>query len=587
MTDIDEIKAKIDLVSFIGKRVPLKKAGRNLKGLCPFHTEKTPSFMVSPDRNVWHCFGCGKGGSVFDFFMQYYHVDFREALEDLAEEAGVKLTRRSHATPEEKKKEALLELHHIAGEYFHFLLTSHAIGEQARLYLSSRGVRPEIIKTFYLGYAPNSWDSLSVYLKKKGYENALLEASGLFVSSFHGRYDRFRGRVMFPLKNHRGQIIAFAGRLLNESAKEAKYINSPETILYKKGQTVFGLDVTKSSILREDCVVVMEGEFDVLSSFQAGISNVVAIKGTAITEDQVYLLKRFAKRIVFSLDGDIAGDKASWRGVEIAEKAGMELYVASLPKGNDPDDLARSAPHVLKRAIDDALSIYDYYVLAAQKGVDLSTPYGKKHVVDELAPILSRIDHPIIQAHYIKKLARLLSVTEDSVIKAMQKAQRSSFVSSSKKGSHTGEHVACSPDIYLLALLLQGDPSLLKSSALENLEAITVSSIKQIMRRLCDSASRAQPFVLHDFLASLPKEWSNIVDQAMTWDVGDIINSRDRLTKEWERATKDILKTYYRRVIQSLTEALKRGDEDNELEINKTREKIAEYAKKLFLVEKE
>ncbi|MCX8009106.1 MAG: DNA primase [Patescibacteria group bacterium] len=582
MNDVDLIKSRIDIVEFIGKRVPLKKAGRNFKGLCPFHTEKTPSFMVSPDRQAWHCFGCGKGGSVFDFVMQYYHVEFKEALEDLAEEAGVQLTRRKSGDPREEKIDILLEIHHLAAEYFQFLLLSHSVGENARTYLSKRGVSNAVIKTFGLGYSANSWDGLLKFLKKKGYDEKILEDAGLIISSPRGGYDRFRGRVMFPLRNHRGQILGFSGRLLDSSVKEAKYINSPETLMYKKSEMVFGLDIAKSAIQKEQKVILMEGEFDVLSSFQSGIPNAVAIKGTALTEHQVFLLKRFAKKMVLALDADVAGDKAARRGIEIAEKAGFEIYVASLPEGKDPDEVAQSAPHVLKNCIRDASSIYDYYFSSVLHQCDINTAYGKKQASDELLPIITRIENPIIQAHYIKKLAGLLSVSEQAVIESMKNLQKSQIIPGLGIRQQTSIQKEDTQDIYLLALLLQGNPRLLLSEPRIELEVISSLPVKNIVQMLFESLSN-DDFTIDSFLSKLPHEWGRIVDQAMAWDVSEIVSSEDRFQKEWQVVVREYLKKHYKKTIQRLTQELN-DDEDGRDEV---RQKIADMAKKLSLLEKE
>jgi DNA primase len=582
MSDIDDIKSRIDIVEFIGKRVHLKKAGRNFKGLCPFHSEKTPSFMVSADRQAWHCFGCGKGGSVFDFVMEYEHVNFREALEELADLTGVTLTRQIIFTPEERHKDVLLALHHLAAEYFQFLLTSHSVGKRAKEYLLTRGITEKIVQTFGIGYSANSWEGLSKYLKTKGYDEKTLEEAGLLIPSSRGGYDRFRGRLMFPLKNHRGQIIGFSGRLLDPEIKEAKYINSPETAIYKKGETVFGLDITKSAIQKEQSVVVMEGEFDVLSSFQAGISNVVAIKGTALTQQQVYLLKRFAKKIVFALDGDIAGDQASRRGIELAEKAGLEIYVALLPQGKDPDDIARSQAYILRKAIENAQSIYDYYFSSAQKEADVTTAYGKKQISDQLLPILARIENPIIQAHYIKKLANVLLIPEQAVVDGMRKMQTKKAAPPSVSEKHSLIEEGNTQDIYLLALLLQGNPKLLLLEPKLEINALESAAVKHIVQTLND-ALHTKPFVLREFLSTLPQEWGRIIDQAMTWDVSNIIESSEYLKREWQMIVKERLKRYYKRVIEKKTQELKQGKEEEDDGIQK---EIAQLAQKLHHLEK-
>ena len=341
MSDIDEIKTRLNIVDIVSERLTLKKTGRNFKALCPFHAEKTPSFIVSPDRQTFHCFGCGKGGDILTFVMEFDHVDFTEALETLAERAGVKLERRPADTPEAKLKQKLLEINHLASEYYHYLLVKHAVGEKARDYLKHRGVTDKSIKTFSLWYSPNDWDGLLTYLRKKGYEEKLIETGGLVIRGNRGYYDRFRGRVMFALKDHRGNVVGFSGRVLDPEAQEAKYINTSETPVYTKGKVLYALDVTREAIQKANEAVLMEGELDVISSFQSGIGNVVAIKGSAVTEDHARLLRRFCERLIFALDSDIAGDAAARRGIEIAEKVGFDMRVATMPAGKDPDEAAR------------------------------------------------------------------------------------------------------------------------------------------------------------------------------------------------------------------------------------------------------
>lgn len=587
MSDIDEVKSKIDIVDYIGKRVVLKKSGRNYKGLCPFHGEKTPSFMVSPDRQAFHCFGCGKGGSVIDFVMEETHVDFREALEDLAESVGVSLTRKKTDNPLEKRKDILLEIHHVAAEYYHYLLKTHKVGEKARAYLMNRGISEKILSTFLLGYSANSWDGLTNYLKKKGFDAEVLEASGLMIQSSRGGYDRFRGRIMFPIKDHRGNIIAFSGRLLEKEVKEAKYINSPETSLYIKGNTLFALDITKGAIQKEQAVVVMEGEFDVLSSFQGGISNVVAIKGTALTESQVYLLKRYAKKIIFALDSDVAGDAAARRGIEIAEKAGMELYVAHMPDGKDPDDIGREEPHVLKKLIDEAESLYDYYVTSAIKKHDLTTAYGKKEFTDELLPKLSKIDNPIIQGHYLKKVADLVSLPEQTVISALQKIKRNlakglPAISSQESSTLPQEN---KQELLLLALLLQGHREIVLSVIQEELADYEFQSkaILQIIRQLENIWKDSPEVSTAESLQMLPSEYMLIVDQSLLWDLQNVVEIHEVFIKTLRQTVKELQKRYVKHQMNKLTTELTTQDvnEREDLQIQ-----LAKLTKALRLLEK-
>jgi len=383
MSDIDEVKNRLNIVDIVGERVSLKKAGRNFKGLCPFHHEKTPSFMVSPERATFHCFGCGKGGSVIDFVMEYEHIDFVESLEQLAGRAGVTLTKRYGDSPEQKLKEKMYEVNQLTSEFYQYMLTNHHVGKKALLYLKNRGISDKSIKIFGLGYSPNSWDALSLFLKKKKYDERILDQAGLTVKGNRGSYDRFRGRVMFTLRDHRGKVVGFSGRVLDPTGKglpagrqEAKYINTSETPVYVKSNVLYGLDVTKGAIAKSGEAILMEGELDLISSFQEGVGNVVAIKGSALTEGHVHLLKRFTKTLVFCLDSDIAGDAASRRGIDISEREGLEMKAIIIPSGKDPDDAVREDPIAFKKAVSAAIPIYDFFLTSIKKRFDMTSASG-------------------------------------------------------------------------------------------------------------------------------------------------------------------------------------------------------------------
>lgn len=557
MSDIDEVKGRTNIVDVISARVNLKKAGRHWKALCPFHSEKTPSFIVSPERQMWKCFGCGKGGSVIDFVMEYEHVDFVEALTTLAEKAGVKLERRMADTPEAKLKEKLYAANHLASEYYHYVLTRHAIGEKARVYLKTRGVTDKTIKTFALGYSPNSWDGLLTYLKKKGYDEALLEKAGLIVPSGRGGYDRFRGRVMFTLKDHRGNVVGFSGRLLDPDAKEAKYINTSETPVYSKGSVLYGLDVTKPAITKEAEAIVTEGEFDVISSFQAGVGNVVAIKGSAFTEGHVNLLRRFAQRLTFALDSDLAGDAAARRGIEIADRAGLDIRVATMPTGKDPDEAARENPGMFKKALKAAEPIYDYLIASATKRFDPNDAFGKRKISDELLAVIAKIDNPIVQGHYVKKLASVLGVTQDAVSDGMRKVVRTQAIAPRdetvvKPSRSRQENL----ELYVLAILLQGKTIELWDDVKES--EWSVPAVGQIIEYLKHYLKENTVFLIKDFADRLPKELLPTLDEAFLWDIAD--------EKAWTNALVELKRAGIRRKIagsdspeelRSLTQELK------------------------------
>lgn len=571
MGDIDEVKTKTNIIDVIGARVTLKKSGRNFKGLCPFHNEKTPSFMVSPERQVWHCFGCARGGSVIDFVMENERIDFVEALEQLAEKAGVTLERRAPDSPQSQIREKIYEVNHLASEYYHYILTKHPMGERARTYLKKRGISEKSITTFHLGYSPNSWDGLGKFLQKKGYDDSLVESAGLIIKrqgtsgKHQGYYDRFRGRVMFTLRDHRGNYVGFSGRLLDANAKEAKYINTSETPVYIKGNVLYGLDVNKEAIQKSGEAILMEGEVDVISCFQEGISNAVAIKGSALTEAHVGLLRRFTSRILFALDGDIAGDAASRRGIEIAERAGLDMKVVVLPGGKDPDEIVRSEPQALKSAVQTAIPIYDYFLSSALTRYDASSASGKKQIAQEVLPVYAKIDNAIVQAHYAKKLAGTLDVTEETIFEELKKAitAQAKMVYSPKKNdsppeSGTPQSQREKVELYMLSLILQGKTREFYEEITEHfsISDILHPAIRRIFESLQAHLSEHRIFLLKDFADSLPKELVGTFDEAFLWDMSDIADDEHQLAKEWSQTVTKVQGAILRQKIHEISKLL-------------------------------
>ena len=347
---VEEIKKKLDIVEVINKYVPLKKRGRHYVACCPFHQEKTPSFVVSTELQIYKCFGCGKAGDVFSFVQEYNRIDFREALEDLAKMAGVKLIQSVKMTQEESKKKILYEINREAAKFYHYILTKHSLGKEALEYLHNRELKEDTIKKFMIGFSPKDSRLVVNYLLKKGYKIEEMVATGSFGVSQYNRkqiYDRFQDRVIFPQIDFRERIVGFSGRILPTATNKnlAKYINSPETDVYHKSQMLFGLNLAKEAVKKENWALVVEGELDMISPYQIGMENVVAIKGTALTEDQLHLMSRYTDTIILGLDSDFAGNKASIRSIELAEKMGFEIKVLDLEgKYKDPDEAIKNNP---------------------------------------------------------------------------------------------------------------------------------------------------------------------------------------------------------------------------------------------------
>src|SRR5881409_507634 len=426
---IEQIAAANDIVEVIGSYFPLKRAGVNFKALCPFHQEKTPSFMVSPTRQTFHCFGCGAGGSVFRFVMDYEHIDFPSAVRKLGARAGITVVEKSRASgagDEERQGELrrrLLKLHAEAAQWFNENLIKREVGEAARKYLAARGITREIAKRWQLGYAPDEWNALGSWARERGYEVRDLITSGLIKTkdesdapntrSAHATasYDRFRGRIMFPICNDVGEVIAFSGRLLQNEQGAAKYLNSPETALFRKGGVLFGLDKTKRALIEVSCAVVCEGQLDLISLFEAGITNVVAPQGTAFTENQARVLKRFVNEVILCFDADAAGQKAAERSLDALLQNDLIVRVAEMPAGEDPDSLVRrEGKEAFESRIADARDFFDYWIEREVAAVDLHSLGAKVQVARRLAEIISRVHDPLLRGEAINKASARLAV---------------------------------------------------------------------------------------------------------------------------------------------------------------------------------
>jgi DNA primase len=439
MSVVDEIKQRLDIVEVVSSYVALKKAGRNYKGICPFHAEKTPSFVVFPDTQSWHCFGaCGTGGDIFTFVMRQENQDFAGALQLLAQRAGVSLKPRTEADlAEDKLKRRLHEINEATAEYFHNLLLNSTEGEWARSYLAQREINPETINRFQLGYAPDDWQALGDYLQKRGYQREDILAAGLIIEreDGSGHYDRFRGRLIVPIRDERGRVVGFGARALDDSTP--KYINSPQTPVFDKSAILFGLDLAKGAIRREGLAIIVEGYMDVLMAHQHEIANVVASMGTALTEAQLKLLARFGKRFALALDADAAGYQATLRSVSLAQETlaqrvvpvptprglikyesrlDIDIRIITLPQGQDPDKVIRESPALWAELVENALPIVEYYFKVITSELDLDSPKGKAEAVRRLMPVIQEIGNAVERAHYIQKLARLVRMDERALL---------------------------------------------------------------------------------------------------------------------------------------------------------------------------
>jgi len=502
---VAEVKAKTDIVSIIGERIELKKAGRNFKALCPFHGEKTPSFIVSPELQIFKCFGCDAKGDVYSFLEKYEGMEFSEALKYLADRAGVKLVRTFGGQTSEKDK--LIEIHTQTLRFYNYLLLNHPVGAKALEYLQKeRGLKRPTIEEFQLGYSPENLTLINRFLiDKKRFTPSEVERAGIGIVRGGGIYDRFSGRIIFPLFDHRGNPIGFAGRVLPWDKRETgKYINSPETPIYHKSSVLYGLNITKSYVKKKGVAIIVEGELDAISSYQAGIKNVTAIKGSALTEEQVRLLSRFAPKFILALDADIAGDSAARRGIAVAENAGVEVKVTEMKDFKDPDEAARNNLEAYKKALIGAVPVWDFLIDSSFERYKGTTGEGKAKISREIAPILSEIADKIVQAHYIGVVAEKLRVAAEAVAEQVDKSN----TIFTKIGTETKVATIKSRrellEERLLSLVFASDPSILLTPKIGSL--ISTPLYIMILEEYKNFAAKKKVFSPSDFSENLPSE---------------------------------------------------------------------------------
>jgi DNA primase len=451
--EVELIKERLDIADIVGEYVKLKRAGRSFKGLCPFHQERTPSFIVSPDRGTWHCFGaCSEGGDVFSFIEKVEGIDFPAALKLLADRAGVELTRRGRGSAD--GRERLFALLELASRFYAEILLNQAAGTKARDYLVSRGVQPETLKHFGLGYAPNRWDVLQTYLRAKGYSPREMLAAGLVGESRRSTlYDRFRGRIMFPVTDLQGRVVAFGGRIApwHETGEEGKYINSPETELYSKRRVVYNLARAKQHLKSAACLVV-EGYMDVVLLDQAGVHNVVASSGTAFTAEHIAQLKRFTDRLHFAFDADAAGVKAAIAATHGALSAGMRVATVVLPEGQDPADVALRDPDELRRRLGEPRSLVEVLLDRLRARGDAR---AQEEYLEALLPLMAATANPVQLGEMVQEVARLLSIPESRVVHLLEDSTAAGRAQYAKDaGSIPAATAAGSAERAMLGLLI-------------------------------------------------------------------------------------------------------------------------------------
>lgn len=420
---IEEIKARVDIVDLVSEYIRLKQSGTNWKALCPFHNEKSPSFMVSRDKQIWHCFGCSEGGDIFTFVQKIENMEFPEALRLLAQKAGIQLVASDPQLTSQRTR--LYDVCATAANFWNSHLIESPDAQKARDYLQRRKINDRTIGSFKIGYAPDSWDATLKHLKGKGFTDEEIFLAGLTVKKERGQdfYDRFRDRVMFPINDVNGNAIGFSGRTLKIDEQGGKYINTPQTLLYNKSIVLFNLDRAKQEIKKQNMAIMVEGQMDVVSSVQSGVTNVIASSGTALTADQIKIIKRFTTTVAVAFDADEAGQSAAKRGIDVALSEDMNVRVIVLPSGKDPDECIRESAALWYEAVKKTQSFMEYYFDQTFKRHDSKTAEGKKEVGKILLAMIAKISNKIEQTHWLQKISEAINVPE-AVLKEMLIKQR-------------------------------------------------------------------------------------------------------------------------------------------------------------------
>lgn len=576
MDNLEEIKNKIDIVSLISEYVQLTKAGRNFKAPCPFHKERTASFVVSPELQIWHCFGaCQEGGDIFKFLMKLEGMEFPEAVRFLANRAGIKLA--NTYSPQTTEKDKLYKINSGAANFYHYLLTKHTLGEPALTYLKKeRGIGDKTIADFQVGFSPKISDALPKFLiGKQGYTREDLVKSSLVVPAGGQLIDRFHERIIFPLRDARGNTVGFSGRILpGVVARDAgKYINSPETLVYQKRRHLFGINVTRNAIREEGFSIVVEGELDLLSLWQAGIKNVVAIKGTAFTQDQAKLLSRLAPVAVMALDSDAAGENATKQGILLAISAGLDVKVATLGSFKDPDEAVRADPEGFKKKIAQAVGAYDFFIEDAFTKFGRTTD-GVSKISRELVPIIGSISDKIVQAHYVREIAQRLKISEEAVATQVSRSQSGVKQESAEQVSPDQKTRREMLEENLVSLGVQTEPAFLLNKEVRNL--ITTPVLQRILEELGKSAT-LRSFSPSKFFNNLPEE---LRDRATALLLTEVEASESKSKVEMEHLKREIEALILNQGIFELTQKI-REQEGKKVDTSPLQEELSRLIVKL------
>ena len=494
-TTLEQVRAASDIVDVIGGYVPLKRNGANFTALCPFHKEKTPSFNVNPHKQIFHCFGCHKGGDVFTFVKEYENIGFTDAVRRLAERARIPLETENNPGAQQARhiKDTLLQIHEQITQRWQAALANDTGGQIARDYLAKRGVADDAIKLFRLGYAPDEWDDTVNWAKSKGHEFGAMEQGGLIIrkEGSDRYYDRFRGRLIFPICDEQGRVIGFSGRILSGDEKIAKYVNSPETPIFTKGKVFFGLDKSKRPLLDAHSAIVCEGQLDLIACYMAGVQNVVAPQGTALTADHARILKRYVDEVVLCFDSDNAGQNAAVRSLDSLLASGLSVRVATVPAPHDPDSFIKEfGGPAFRELTDKAEGFFDYYLDRLCATNDVANDKGRVNILQSMSEAVRKTGNDVLLDKYAQKTAMRLGVAADSVRSEFKKRSRSQQSAPEAADDESLPEIESTPpsiqEITLLKLLLNDDANVEWARGVLILDWISHPNVREIVSRRFD-----------------------------------------------------------------------------------------------------
>ncbi|RJR26821.1 DNA primase [candidate division WWE3 bacterium] len=556
MDAVSEIKQKLDIVDVVGRYVSLKKAGKNFKGVCPFHTENTPSFMVSPELQIFKCFGCGESGDIISFIQKIEGIEFMNALEMLAERAGVKIEKNT-LDPNTKLKKQIYYINELSTKFYHLLLTTHDLGKPGLDYLrKNRGLSDSTIKKFMLGYAPDTSNVITGFLEKRGLNREDLVLAGVSVKRGNSDYvDKFRGRVLFPLVSVDGKVLGFTGRTIIN--REPKYLNTNETLIFRKSSFLYGLDKAKLAIKKEGAVFV-EGQMDVISAHQAGIENVIASSGTSLTTEQLKILARYTKDIIFCFDADSAGVSAVLRAIELGENMDFNVRAAVIPDGyKDLDEVIKKDPTTAKEVLNNSIPAYDFILLSVIKRYNKNSPEGKKKIMEEIMPWFSRIQNKVLIDHYSKQIAKELDLSQETVLSMFSDPGKSAEMASSdiQKSVFLSKQ---SLESYIISLLLKTELDTFREFAYKlNPEDFKNETLRGIFASLLKYRKESGEFIPNQFSEKLEdSSYREFFFDLYMWDHTDLLNDPTGLAREIRQVVSRIKRDSISQKMTLLTEQI-------------------------------